>query len=614
MASRTTRSPEARRRSASPRLPSRARLAALKLSREVAWYLVNRGIPLPRPDQVPRWKTPEPGEVLDGAMFDPARVDRVLQSFGRLVHTQGRWAGRPLKPDPWQVAYFLAPVFGWVRFDDEAQAWVRVVRTAEADLSRKNGKTTIAGGIATYLTCADGEMGAQVLAVAASLAQAQYCFRPVKQIAESSPALRPHVQALASRIVHRRSGSYFAVVASVGDLLHGANVHGAIIDELHVHRTRDVVDAVETGTGARTQPLVVIITTPDEGRPGTIYAEKRGYLEKLARHVIRDPTFYGVVWGFDSERELADLGLTPFQERAWRRANPGYGISPTKAFLESEAAKAKDSPAALARFLRLHLGIRTKQATRYIRLEAWDAAAGGPVDEDALAGRACHGGLDLASVSDLTALCWMFPDRYTAAGGSGFDAVWRFWLPDAALADVNKRTAGMADVWVREGWLQLTPGAVLDTAAVNRQIDLDAQKFAVKTIGYDRWGASEVTRTASDAGLTLVGVGQGYASMSAPLKEMLRLTLTGKLRNGANPVMRWCIDNLAVAMDPAGNTKPDKAAAADKIDGVSAAVMALKECMDAELEDKANPPASAPTPPRAAPERGIWRPTSRLAL
>jgi phage terminase large subunit-like protein len=258
---------------------------------------------------------------------------------------------------------------------------VRVVRTAEADLSRKNGKTTLAGGVATYLTCADGEMGAQVLAVAASKDQAQYCFRPVKQIAESSPALKPHVKAMATRIVHPMSGSYFHVVASIGDLLHGANVHGAVIDELHVHKTRDVVDAVETGTGARTQPLVVIITTPDEGRPGTIYAEKREYLEKLARRVIVDPSFYGVVWGFDSERELADLGLSPFDEAAQKVANPGYGISPTKAFLEAEAKKAQETPANLARFLRLHLGIRTKQATRYIRLDDWDRCPSEPVDE-----------------------------------------------------------------------------------------------------------------------------------------------------------------------------------------------------------------------------------------
>lgn len=582
--------------------------ADLKLSPEVAWYLTDRGIPWPQPWQVPLWKTPEPRE-LEGARFDPARVDKVLKSFSLLVHTQGRWAGAPLNPDPWQVAYVLAPVFGWVRFDDESQRWVRIIRTLHCDVCRKNGKSTIAGGIAIYCTCADGEQGAQVLAVAAAKDQAQYVFRPIKTIAESSPALSPHVKPYASKIVHPASGSYFQVVASVGDLLHGANVHGAVIDELHVHKTRDVVDAVETGTGARTQPLIAVITTADEGRPGTIYAEKRDYLEKLARGVIVDHTFYGVVFAAaESEAALRAMGLDPFSEQAQRRANPGYGVSPTKAFLDAEAAKAKESPASLARYLRLHLGIRTKQATRYIRLEDWDAEENAaPIDEAMLAGRECHGGLDLASVNDVAALCWLFPDR----PADTYHAVWRFFLPEARMPDLNRRTAGAADVWVREGWLTTTPGAVLDTAAVTHRIDQDAQKFKVLTVGYDRWGANDVTKTCGDNGLTMVGVGQGYGSLSAPLKETLRLVLVKRLIHGGNPVMRWMIDNLAVAMDPTGNVKPDKAAAADKIDGVSALVTALKECQDAELEEKLPPPATAKATP---PTTNFFRPTERLRI
>lgn len=598
-----------RAKTRSPRPPDldEATLAELKLSPEVAWYLHARGIPLPEPWQVPVWKTPEPRD-LEGAAFDPARVDRVLAAFGRLRHTQGRWAGQPLTPSNWQVAYILAPVFGWVRFDEESSALVRIIRTAHIDEPRKNGKTTIAGGLGMYLTAADGEQGAQVLAVAASKDQAGYCFNPVKAIAEKSPDLSPYVKAYAGKIVHGASGSYFQVVASVGDLLHGANVHGAVVDELHVHKTRDVVDAVETGTGARSQPLIAFITTADEGKPGTIYAEKREYLEKLARGVFVDHTFYGVVWAAaESERELNEAGLSPFSEEAQKRANPGYGVSPTKAFLQAEADKARQSPANLARYLRLHLGIRTKQATRYIRLDAWDASAG-MVDETALAGMPCHGGLDMGSVSDLTALCWVFPNR----AGDQYAALWRFWLPEVALTDLDRRTAGSAATWVRDGWITTTPGAVFDPSAVNDQLDRDAQTFDVQTVGYDRWGANDVTRKAGEAGLTMVPIGQGFAALSAPLKEILRLTLVGRLHHGGNPVMRWMVDNLAVAMDRHGNVKPDKAAAADKIDGVSAAVNAVKECMDAVTEETVAPPATAAV---AAPDTGqLWRPSKRLAI
>lgn len=583
-------------------------LARLKLSPEVEWYLTSRGIPLPQPWQAPLWKTPEPRD-LDGAQFDPARVDRVLKSFGLLRHTQGRWAGKPLKPDPWQVAYVIAPVFGWVRFDDEAQSWVRIIRKVLVDVPRKNGKTTLAGGIALYLTGADGEAGAQVLAVAASKDQAGFCFNPIKTLVDNSPRLKSYFRPFAKKITHPSSGSYFSVVASVGDLLHGANVHGAVIDELHVHKTRDVVDAVETGTGARAQPLIATITTADEGRPGTIYAEKREYLEKLARGVFVDHSFFGVVFAAaSSESDLADRGLGPFTEAAWKVANPGYGVSPTKAFMEEQATAAKESPAALARFLRLHLGIRTKQTTRYIKLEDWDAIRV-PVSEGELAGRECHGGLDMASVSDLTALCWVFPNRTADL----YTAVWRFWLPEDALADLNRRTAGAAESWVRQGFITTTPGATFDNSAVNLQLDADAQKFKVLTVGYDRWGANDVTRKAGEAGLTMVAVGQGFASMSAPLKELLRLVKVGRWLHGGNPVARWMLDNLAVRMDPAGNVKPDKETSAEKIDGIAAAVVGLKECMDAELAERQPEMGTSASPPPAA-QRELWRPTQRLKL
>lgn len=535
----------------------------LLLSREVAWYLDARGIPWP--EVPPKIKTPEPDE-LAGAKFDPARVDRVLKAFSQLRHTQGKWAGRPLKPDSWQIAYVIAPVFGWVIRND-AGDWVRVIRRVYVDVPRKNGKTTMAGGIGTYLTAADGEAGAQVYAVASGRDQARYCFDPVKQLAEQSPALRPFVRALASRIVHKPSGSYFAVVSKVAELLHGANIHGAIIDELHVHKTPDLVEAVETGTGSRTQPLVLIITTSDDGRKTTIYARKREYVEQLARRVIVDHTMYGVVWA-------ADEGDDPFAEATLRKANPGYGVSPSREYLAQAAAEAKASPADLAKYLRLHLGLRTKQQTRYIDMAAWDVNAS-IVDETALAGRRCFGGLDLASTSDLIALCWLFP-----AGDGTYDALWRLWSPEDNLVRLDKRTAGAASTWARAGLLELTPGNVADYGYVRRQINADLDAFAVTEIAYDPWNATQLVNELMGDGAPMVQLRQGFASLSSPTKELQRLVLEGTeerpvLRHGGNPAVRWQVDNLAVVMDPSGNVKPDKANSGDKIDAVAALVNAI---------------------------------------
>lgn len=546
----------------------------LKLSPEIRWYLESRGIPLP--DCPPLIKTPEPGETCPGAQFDPERVDKVIFAFSLLRHTKGKWAGQPLKPDPWQIAYILAPVFGWVRFDEDADRWVRVIRELYVDIPRKNGKSTTLGGIAIYMTAADDEQGAEVLAAATTKEQAGFVFAPVKALCEKAPALKGHLRALATRIIHPASASYFQAISNVADAQHGANIHCAVIDELHVHKTAEMVETLETGTGSRDQPLIATITTADDGKPGTIYERKRKRIEQLASRILTDSTTYGVVWA-------AEKSDDPFAEATWRKANPGFGVSPTRSYLAKEAAKAKDSPADLAKFLRLHLGLRTKQATKYLELGPWDAAAG-MVDEEQLRGKACHGGLDLASVNDIAALCWDFPDA------DSHELLWRFWLPEDRLDNLDKRTAGEASVWVANGFLTLTPGNVIDNDFIVEQIKRDAGKFKVRTIGFDRWGATDVVRRLGDEGLTCVPVGQGFASLSAPMKEMLRLVLSKRYTHGGNPVMRWMVDNLAVAMDPSGNVKPDKARAADKIDGVSASVVALKECTDAEEESSDLPP------------------------
>lgn len=547
--------------------------AAAELSPEVKYYLTKWQELHDRPAyKIPRWcrplfRTPEPRNV-PGAIFDPERVDRVIAALRVLRHTKGKWAGRPLDPDPWQVAYVIAPIFGWVAPNADGK-YVRIIRRAMLDVARKNGKTTIASGIALYMAFADGEWGAEVLAVAGSKDQAGNAYRPAKLIAENSPELKAGgVRALVSQIERPSDGSFFKAVASVGDLIHGSNVAAAIVDELHIHKNAEVLDAVESGTGAREQPLTLVITTPDDGSPNSVYGARRDYVEKLARGVIEDPSHYGVIFG---ARESDD----PFVESTWRRANPGYGTAPTAEFMRQEARKAKNSPLDLARFQRLNLGIRTKQRSRYWTLSQWDASAG-IVREDRLEGRTAYGGLDLAATTDLAALCWLFP----VDDGEGFDVLWRVWTPEAQVAELDKRTANAASAWVRQGWLTTTPGDVIDYDAIKAQILDDLERFDVAGIGVDPWNATHLTNQLQGEGAPIVSVRQGFVTLSPALKTVRRLLVAGSptrplLQTGGNPVARWASDNLAVSEDAAGNVKPDKAKASDKIDPISALVTAM---------------------------------------
>lgn len=555
---------------------SRATTArASSLSPEVEWYLQDRGIGLPTCH--PLIKTPEPRRV-KGSKFSPERVDRVLASLAALRHTKGKWAGRPLVLAPVQVGYIVAPIFGWVVPDGDG-GWRRVIRDAYVEMPRKGAKTTVGGGLSMYLAFGDDEQGAEVVLGAASRDQAGQAFRPLVQLANSSPVLTAAgVKPTRFELTQPGTGSSCKVVSSRGELAHGANIHGALIDELHVHRNPDLLEAVESGTGARRQPLVLIITTADDGQTESVYAQRRETIEKVAAGTIKAPSMYGVVFA-------ARAGEDPLAESTWAAANPLFPVTPSLEFMRSAAEKAQANPAALASFLRLHLGVRARMDKQFFDMGKW-ADNRGVLNEERLHGQPAFGGLDLSSVSDLTALAWLIPDPVV---GGAFNVLWRFWLPESALPALDASTARMASGWVKEGWVTLTPGDVVDYGWVRRTVLEDVARFDVQSVGYDRWNASQLVVGLAEEGVPMVRVGQGVASLSAPMKEVDRLVRSGTARrpmlvHGGNPVARWMADNTRAYMDAAGNVKPDKARSTQKIDGISALVTAMAMALSAEKQ------------------------------
>lgn len=553
------------------RTHSRPPLSA-DLSPEVKWYLENRGYEVPA--IVPLIRTPEPRDF-EGAVFDPAKVDKAIKALGALRHTKGKWAGQPIVPTNVQVAFIIAPIFGWVAPNSDGD-WVRIIRDAYVEMPRKGAKTTLMSGLAMILGFADDEPGAEVMLGAGGRDQANAAFKPLAAVAKSSRVLQDAgVRALRNEIVRDSDGSVVKTASSRGDLAHGANIHGGLVDELHVHKSPDLLEAIESGTGARRQPLIFIITTADDGQVTSVYAMRRSLIEKIASRVIAAPSMYGVVFAAEESDD-------PHDPKTWAKANPLYPVTPSPEFMRSASDKAKAGPVELASFLRLHLGIRAKQDARFIAMDRWDRN-NAPVDEADLCGRRAFGGLDLGSTSDLTAACWLFPD----ADKGGYDLLWRFWMPEAALGRLDAKTQRNGSAWVDAGLITLTPGDVTDYDFVKEQFRLDLDAFDVQGIGYDRWNATQLVIDLEGEGAPMVKVGQGFASMSAPMKEMERLVLTGTakapmMRHGGNLVARWMIDNLRVGMDPSGNLKPDKARSMDKIDGVSALVTGLAVAMGAE--------------------------------
>jgi phage terminase large subunit-like protein len=507
-----------------------------------------------------------------GAYFDVGRARRALKAMRQFQHTKGRrWQARPLDPDPWQVVWVIAPIFGWVYFDEESDAVVRVIRTAWVEVPRKNGKSTISSGIALVLLLADGELGAEVYSAAGSREQAGRVFEDARNMCLTSGRARQRVDVLHSVIRARGTGGIFRALSRMADVAHGLNVSGAVIDEVHTLRLRRaLVEAIETGTGARDQPLVVFITTADEAEEGTIYDERHTRTRNVAARIVKDASHYGVIW-------CAEKADDPFLEATWRKANPGLGRSPTLAYMRKEAEKARTSPTYFPTFCRLHLNRRQRDQSRWLDLDRWDDAAAGMVVREQLAGRRAWGGLDLSAVSDLTAW-WMGVE--SRQPGVAMEMIWRFWLPAARVEDLERQLQVPLRTWAKQGWLSLTDGDVIDYAAVQRDVLADCRHVDMQRVSYDRMFAGQLVQALDEklSGVDVLPVHQTFMGLSPACKELERMLGAGAVRVGGNPVARWhasCVEVLNDGNDNIRPVKPTRAKSVNRIDGIQAAVTGL---------------------------------------
>lgn len=490
------------------------------------------------------------------------RARHVVAFFTELLHhTKGDYAGKPFIPSAWQRDRVLAPLIGEVVFDPKRDRYVRRYRILYLCVARKNGKTELLAGLVLYLLCGDGEMGAEVYGLALDMEQAGLVYGVARRMVRLSPALSDRLDVIPStaRIVDETTGSFYSVVASdaLGNL--GSNPSGAYIDELLTQPDRDLYDAIRTGFGARAEPLLMLATTA-ENDPSGFPATEREWSER----VLEDP-------GLEPERLVviysADRDLDWRQPATWRKANPALGDFLEFRTLHAECHAAQGNPAAERSFRQYRLNQPIGRVGAAIDLNVWDANGAELPD---LAGATCYGGLDLASRSDLAAYALDFPD-----GDGGHQVLWRHFCPAGQLRELSRRTGGHADLWVGRGLLTVTEGDAIDYGAIVHALAADRDRYDIREIAYDRWGATQLATELTEDGWPLIQFGQGFASMSGPTRELLRCLALGSYHHGGSPIMRWQASNVIARTDPAGNLKFDKQHSPEKIDGLVAAVMAL---------------------------------------
>ena len=494
----------------------------------------------------------------------PEKAIRAINFIQRLCsHTKGKWAGMPFHLLTWQFV-ILWRLFGQCKPDGNRQ-----YRTTYCEIPKKNGKSELAAAIALILLVADDEQGAEVYSAAADINQAGLVYAVSAQMVRNNKTLSKRLRVLDSRkrIIDYKTNSFYQVLSAEVATKHGLNPSGIIFDELHAQPNRNLWDVLTEGTDyARSQQMVFTITTAGVYDPNSICWEIREHARQIDEGTIQDDSFLPVLYIADKEKEDYE------DPKLWKRVNPSIGRIFTLDHIAEDYEKVKQRPARLNNFLRFRLNIWVNQLSRWIDMTAWDDCKG-KIDPGVLIGRECFAGLDTSTKIDLTALVLAFPPE---DDGDKWEIICKTYCPDDTIMRRSQEDRVPYNLWRDAGYLTATPGNVVDESFIKADILNFSKIYDLKEVAYDPWNASSIaTDLLETHGIQMVEHRQGYASMSEPSKEFEKLILSKKLRHDGNPVLRWCVDNLAVTTDAAGNCKPAKDKARERIDAAVASIMAV---------------------------------------
>lgn len=492
--------------------------------------------------------------------YDEGLADYAVNFIECLCHTKGTWAGKPFKLLGWQEQ-IIRDLFGIVKPNGYRQ-----FNTAYIEIPKKNGKSELAAAVALLLCCGDNEQRAEIYGCAADRGQATIVFDVAADMVRMCPALNKRCKILTSqkRILFTPTNSFYQVLSAEAYSKHGFNIHGVVFDELHTQPNRKLFDVMTKGSGdARMQPLYFLITTAGTDTNSICYETHQKAMDILEGRK-NDSTFYPVIYGAGTDEDWTD-------PKVWKKANPSLGETIGMDKVKAACESARQNPGEENSFRQLRLNQWVKQAVRWMPMEKWDACAF-PVNPEDLEGRVCYGGLDLSSTTDLTSFCLVFPPEDDE---EPYYILPFFWLPEETLPLRVNRDHVPYDVWERQGYIQTTEGNVVHYGFIEKFIESLGERYNIREIAFDRWGAVQMVQNLEGMGFTVVPMGQGFASMSPPTKELMKLTLEQKLAHGGHPVLRWNMDNIFIRTDPAGNIKADKAKSTEKIDGAIACIMAL---------------------------------------
>lgn len=504
--------------------------------------------------------------------FDYEKGKRVVNFSEKLCHHwKGVLSGKPAILEPHQHFYIINQ-FGWLREDG-----TRRFRQSYKEVARKNGKTTEEAIKALYMISADGATGAQVYCGATKEEQARILVNDAGQITQKSPSLFKYFDVfkhknMINRVVFPDSQSFIGALGRDSRTQDGFDPSMGIMDEYHEHKTDDLLNVIESGMGARVEPLLDIITTAGFNRFSPCYALRKNCINVLEGRK-EDDTLFTMIFSLDEEDDWED-------ESNWIKANPNLGVSVRPDFLQDRFVKAKNEGGTKeVDFKTKNLNIWTDASQTWIKDSDWQDCTK-EMNLNHYKGRKCFGGLDLSKTRDISAFTLIFPND-----DNTFDCIFWFWLPIEQAYHREKLDQIPYVKWANDGFIQLTEGNVIDQRHIFKTICEVCEIYDVHSISYDRYSATQLIIDLQGEEITQMHpFGQGFISMSTPTQMLEEAVISKRLRHNGNPAMRWMMSNIDISRDAAGNIKIDKAKSTEKVDGPVSLVMAIGDYMHYQSE------------------------------
>jgi len=513
-------------------------------------------------------------------VFDESKANRIYDWFLFCHHIEGRLEGKPIELAPFQE-FLLGCVFGWV---DKVTRWRRFTK-AYIQVARKNGKSTLLGGVANYLMIGDGEANPKVYCAAVDKEQARIVYGIAKDMAEKSTDLAKRLKIRNYKISHISRGGVLMPLSKETKNKDGLNPSGVIIDEYHAHPTSEIYDLLWSSRGQRAQMLMFIITTAGLDAEQSPCFHEYEYCKRVLTRQVVNERYFVMICELDPEDQEND-------PQNWLKSNPLLARDPDgmKELQDQydEAFGSKD-PDKIRTFRIKRLNKWVYDTDRgYIGeyLAIWDDLAILPIESstpaerqkafvDLTRGRPCIVGADLAKTIDLTAEGFLFylPDQDKIVVTShGF-------LPETAVVRHEKTDKIPYRDWMEEGWVTQTPGDVTDYDTLIEHMDICRKDndWRIQEFAFDPYNATMLATQLGKKGIKTVEIRQGVQTLSEPTKLFRTMIAQHRVIHDGSPLLKWALANAKETHDNNENIKLNKLNKDDtqRIDPLAALINAM---------------------------------------